>query len=150
MRYRKSLDALVTAAATRPLDRRRFLRGAAAGISAAVCGRALPSPSAVRAQETPDGLVTVLGEHAPTWLRNFNPLLAEFTTARWPTVAGIYEPMLIYNTMTEKIVPWLATEYAFGSENTALTFTLRDGVEWSDGHPFTSRCRFHLRPPACA
>src|SRR5215216_1637135 len=47
--------------------------------------------------------------------------------------------MLVYNTMTEKIIPWLATGYEFDSDNATLTFTLRDGVEWSDGNPFTAK-----------
>jgi peptide/nickel transport system substrate-binding protein len=135
---RKSPDDLVNAAAARQIDRRRLIRGAAAGISAAVCGKTLLGPSAVRAQSATDGLVTVGNETAPTWLRNFNPLLAE-ELARWPTVAGIYEPLLVHNTMTGKIVPWLATEYAFDPENATLTFTLRDGVVWSDGHPLTAK-----------
>ncbi|MFL5758914.1 MAG: ABC transporter substrate-binding protein [Thermomicrobiales bacterium] len=137
---RTSPDDLAKAAATRKLDRRRLIGvAAAAGISAAAYAKTLPGPSAVRAQSTDDGLVTVKGvELGPTFIRNFNPLHAE-ETARWPTVAGIYEPMLIHNTMTGKIVPWLATGYAFDADNATLTFTLRDGVAWSDGHPFTAK-----------
>ena len=46
--------------------------------------------------------------------------------------------MIIYNTATQETVPWLATEWAFNADNTVLTFTIRDGVTWSDGEPFTA------------
>jgi peptide/nickel transport system substrate-binding protein len=134
---RNSQHDLVKAAA-RPVDRRRFIRGAALGLSSAACSRTLSAPSAARAQDAADGLVTVGAEVAPVFTRNFNPLFAE-EMVRWPTVAGIYEPLLVYNTITETIGPWLATSYEFGSDNLTLTFTLREGVEWSDGHPFTAR-----------
>ena len=50
--------------------------------------------------------------------------------------AGIYEPMLIYNPMQGDYVPWLATEYAFNTDATELSLTMRDGVKWSDGTDF--------------
>jgi peptide/nickel transport system substrate-binding protein len=34
--------------------------------------------------------------------------------------------------------PWLASSYAWGSGNKTLTFTIRPGVKWSDGKPFTA------------
>jgi peptide/nickel transport system substrate-binding protein len=37
-----------------------------------------------------------------------------------------------------RISPWLATAYKWSPEGTSLTFTLRSGVQWSDGQPFTS------------
>ena len=90
------------------------------------------------AQESDLKLVTISHQQPPTWIRNFNPLLDQDSSV-WPTQGGIYEPMLIYNTMTGEIVPWLATAWEFSDDNTAITFTLRDGVKWSDGEPFTSK-----------
>ncbi len=40
---------------------------------------------------------------------------------------------------TESIVPELATAWAWGAGNTSLAFTLRAGVKWHDGKPFTAR-----------
>ena len=37
-----------------------------------------------------------------------------------------------------RIVPDLATEWAWGNDGKDLTFKLRDGVKWHDGKPFTS------------
>src|SRR5437660_2062768 len=37
------------------------------------------------------------------------------------------------------IVPDLATSWSWDEDGTALTFTLRQGVRWHDGKPFTAR-----------
>src|SRR5216684_3133163 len=36
-------------------------------------------------------------------------------------------------------VPELAASWAWGKDNTELTFRLRQGVKWHDGNPFTSK-----------
>ena len=35
--------------------------------------------------------------------------------------------------------PFLATEYAWGKGGKSITFTIRQGVKWSDGPAFTRR-----------
>ena len=86
----------------------------------------------------PPGVLVVLQEQQAAWVRNFNPLLAT-GGARWPTRAGIYEPLAIYNRATAAWVPWLATEWAWvdevGSGSPSLRVTLREGVRFSDGAP---------------
>ena len=134
------LTGLIGQLPDRRFDRRRLVQGAAAaGFSASGLGVALTRMGAtdVAAQDAEAGLVTVSQEQQQTWIRNFNPLLSG-DVIRWPTQAGIYEPMIIYNTAKGEIVPWLATEYAFSEDNLSLTFTTREGVTWSDGTPFTA------------
>lgn len=80
--------------------------------------------------------LTVNMEQQSTWVRNFNPFSGD---ARMQATTIIYEPMMIYDKATSQLVPWLATAYAWNSDNTLLTFTLRQGVKWSDGQPFTSK-----------
>jgi peptide/nickel transport system substrate-binding protein len=70
-----------------------------------------------------------------TFIRNFNPFTSNPLV---PTVKGIYEPLMIYNTLKGEIVPWLADKYEWSNDNKTLTFTLHDGVKWSDGQPFTA------------
>ncbi|WP_437311085.1 ABC transporter substrate-binding protein [Sorangium sp. So ce388] len=105
-------------------------RGAEAPASA-------PTP-APQPQAKGAALVTVAREQQATWVRNFNPLLPE-GNSRFPTVAGIYEPLLVYNTMRNEYTPWLATRYSWSDGNKKLTVTTRSGVKWSDGHPFSAR-----------
>jgi peptide/nickel transport system substrate-binding protein len=81
------------------------------------------------------GVMTISVAQQATWIRNFNPFSGDF---RFPTINGIYEPMMIYNTVKGEIVPWLATKYEWSSDNKTLTFTLRNDVKWSDGQPFTA------------
>jgi peptide/nickel transport system substrate-binding protein len=79
--------------------------------------------------------VTPAGQAQTTFTRNFNPFVA---TPLFPTKYGVYEVLLISNNMTGEIVPWLATEYQWSDDLLTLTFTLREGVKWSDGTDFTA------------
>ncbi|MBA2519127.1 MAG: ABC transporter substrate-binding protein [Chloroflexia bacterium] len=120
------------------IDRRRLVQLAAAlGFSAGAANLALMQSGAAAAQEGEPNLLTVSTEQPPTWIRVFNPLLAQ-DASRWPTQAGIYEPMIIHNTITGETLPWLASEYSYSDDNLQLTFTLRDGVLWSDGEALTA------------
>jgi peptide/nickel transport system substrate-binding protein len=86
--------------------------------------------------EPPRGVLTLTASDSQaTWIRNFNPLMPG---PRWPSAAGIYEPMAIYNSVRGEWVPWLATGWAWRDEAMSLAFEVRDGVLWSDGSPFTA------------
>ncbi|WP_214410800.1 ABC transporter substrate-binding protein [Sphaerisporangium fuscum] len=67
---------------------------------------------------------------------NYNP----FTPAPLPGVQGmIYEPLMFFNqARSGDVQPQLATAYRFADGGRTLTFTLREGVKWSDGEPFTA------------
>lgn len=84
----------------------------------------------------PEGIVIIAQEQQVSWQRIFNPLLINGST-RWPTNTGIYEPLLIYNPMEGKYVPWLATDYEFNDTATELQLNIRKGVRWSDGEALT-------------
>jgi peptide/nickel transport system substrate-binding protein len=49
----------------------------------------------------------------------------------------MFEPLYITNGYNCEDVPWLATGYEWTDDKT-LVFTVRDGVTWSDGEPFTA------------
>ena len=83
-----------------------------------------------------DGL-TVYQEAQISWVRNFNPL-SPAGSARWPTSAGIYEPLFIYNSMSGEYVPWLALDYTWDKGNKVLEMLIREGVKWSDGESFSA------------
>ena len=80
-------------------------------------------------------VLTVTGGIVTVYVRNFNPFNGN---PLFPTVSGIYEPMMIYDTAKGELVPWLASSYQWSTDNKTLTLTLRDGVKWSDGQAFTA------------
>lgn len=131
------------------VDRRKLLqRAAAAGISAStlsllassgvITGSAAAAAPALF-QADADGLLTTNNAQSATWIRNFNPLLAEDSSCLWPTQNGIFEPLMVYSTPQGTLMPWLATEYSWNEDSTVLTFKIREGVTWSDGTPFTAK-----------
>ncbi len=103
---------------------------ALAAVLAAACAQDRPHP--------PRGVLVVSQEQQASWVRNFNPLTTA-TAARWPTLAGIYEPLFVFNSLQAKFVPWLALERQWREDNLVLRVTTRDSVLWSDGQPFTAR-----------
>jgi peptide/nickel transport system substrate-binding protein len=77
-------------------------------------------------------------EQQASWIRNFNPLTTA-SAARWPTLAGVYEPLFVFNSIRSEYVPWLGTGFEWTEGNRVLRIELREGVRWSDGTPFTAR-----------
>ena len=99
-------------------------------LGVAACARDRP--------RAPQGVLVVSQEQQASWVRNFNPLTTA-TAARWPTLAGIYEPLFVFNSIRAEYVPWLAVAHEWRDENRVLRVTTRDGVLWSDGVAFTAR-----------
>jgi peptide/nickel transport system substrate-binding protein len=80
-------------------------------------------------------LLTIPREDLATFTRNFNP----FSPNAAPmTQQAVYEPMLVFNPADNTTTPWLATKWKEAKDGTGITFTLREGVTWSDGEPFTA------------
>jgi len=100
---------------------------------------AWPAAELVLAQGSPPAavLTATVGPRQGAWTRSFNPFHSD-TDARWPTWAGIYEPLIICNRATGTFTPWLASAYEWSADNRVLRFTIRNGVKWSDGVPLTA------------
>jgi peptide/nickel transport system substrate-binding protein len=80
-------------------------------------------------------LLVIPREDKPTFTANFNP----FSPNAVPmTQQAVYEPLMVVNPVDGTTVPWLATEWEVAPNGKNVTFTLRDGVKWSDGEPFTA------------
>lgn len=110
----------------------------AAGLVAAGCGSS--SGSTAGGAGKPLIISDVTGAN---WNCQFNPLSTNWPEGG-PTETGlIYEPLMFENLLqtgtqlTKGIHPWLATSYSWNSGLTALTFTIRKGVTFSDGTPLT-------------
>lgn len=115
-----------------------LLVAACGGAPAAPAAEATEAPAADQpaAPADPSTVVLTLGEQTmPTFTRNFNPLIASSLPG---SLNMIHEPLMINNTATGELVPWLASEYAWSDDLLTLTFTIREGVQWSDGEPFTA------------
>ena len=73
---------------------------------------------------------------ANTLIENFNPYTQQ--AGANPSRGFIYEPMLFHNTMQNKVEYRLAESHAYSDDLKSVTFTLREGLKWSDGKPLTT------------
>jgi peptide/nickel transport system substrate-binding protein len=69
---------------------------------------------------------------------NFNPYAGVLLHQRNSLHYTINEQLFYTNHLKNEIVPWLATGWTQSPDFTEITVTLRDGVTWSDGRPFTA------------
>jgi peptide/nickel transport system substrate-binding protein len=100
----------------------------------AAAGLALALAAAPASAQT---VVTVSSEQTTTWVRNFNPF--NQTSARATTRDFIYEPLAIFNRLKGNVWEFrLAQSFELADDLKSITFTLRDGLKWSDGQPITA------------
>ncbi len=107
----------------------------AAGVVVATGGSSFAAPSAG------GNSTELVMESSPetTITQDFNP----FATTQAPFGMGatglIYEPLIEFDIAAPpKYYPWLATGYQWSNGGKAITFTIRSGVKWSDGTPFSA------------
>jgi peptide/nickel transport system substrate-binding protein len=75
-------------------------------------------------------------EQGMLWPCSFNPLLP---TSSPYSVGLTYETLDFVNALQNaKVTPWLASAYVWSNSNKTLTFTIRSGVKWTDGKPFSA------------
>ncbi len=68
----------------------------------------------------------------------FNPFVPTQAAYGMGATGLIYEPLIQFNLAAPpKYYPWLATKYAWANGGKSITFTIRPGVKWSNGKPFT-------------
>jgi peptide/nickel transport system substrate-binding protein len=103
----------------------------AAGALAVACGSGSPSSASGR-----NGVLTIDNESGGTWTCDFNPFNLSYISY---SLGPVYEPLAFVNTLQNaKATPWLATSWTWGTGNTTLTFTIRNGVKFSNGDPLTA------------
>lgn len=86
------------------------------------------------AQSGNQGELLFAGDNgSPTFTRNFNP----FSSSKRVGINFIYEPLEVVNAIDGKATPFLATGNTIVNPKT-ITYTIRDGVKWSDGQAFTA------------
>lgn len=86
------------------------------------------------------GAVLTVGRPEGPQTNNSNPLMPTSSANTLGYGWMIYEPLVQVNLLnpTAKPTPWLATAYTWNAAYTQVTFTIRDGVMWSDGQPFSA------------
>jgi peptide/nickel transport system substrate-binding protein len=100
---------------------------------AGACGATSSGTSTFK--PTAGGTLTIDNESGGLWTCGFNP----FNGSVFGLSFGIvYEPLVYDNLLNDKKTPMLASSYAWSPDNKTLTFTIRSGVQWSDGQPFSA------------
>jgi len=125
--------------------RRLLLTGAAALLTAAALaacsssGTSGASGSAgSNAGKGPSGTLTIINVAGTQWNCSFNPFNPS-DLGTGITLGQVYEPLAFVNSLQNaKATPWLATKWAWSNGNKTLTFTIRQGVKFSDGTPMTA------------
>ncbi len=92
-----------------------------------------------------------IGTYGGTWIRAAN---ADSDVS----IVGArlaYANLVRWSPMGYPIVPHIARSWTVSPDNKEFTFTLRKGMRWSDGHPFTADdimywwdCEFNYKPSA--
>ena len=118
--------------------RRRFMTLlAAVGILTGVSAAA-PASGATKAQPALAGGVggtLTIANAEFLWTCGFSPFNP---SADFLSVGPVYETLMFVDSLDNaKVTPWLATSYAWSNGNKVLTFTIRKGIKWTDGQPFT-------------
>lgn len=101
----------------------------AAAVTAYGAGTAGARPQTAAAAST---LTIGVDNGSPTLQSNFNP----FSGGKRIGTTYMYEPLEFVNSLNGAYTPFLATGHQFVNNHT-LRFTIRKGVRWSDGQPFS-------------
>jgi peptide/nickel transport system substrate-binding protein len=82
------------------------------------------------------GVLTIDNESGGNWTCDFNPFNLSYISFSLGTV---YEPLVFVNTLQNaKESPWLASKWVWSNGNKTLTFTIRNGVKFSNGTPLSA------------
>lgn len=123
-----------SAAATRTPSRLRRL----GAVLATVAATALAITGCSGSGSASSGsALTIANVAGATWTCGFNP----FNPAVSQQSFGFaYEPLVYVNTLKDQAqTPMLASSSSWSSDYKTLTFTIRDGVKWSDGKALTAK-----------
>ncbi|WP_433190415.1 ABC transporter substrate-binding protein [Actinoallomurus sp. CA-150999] len=106
----------------------------AAALAVALSASACSGGSGETAGATPPLVVHAIDQGS--WQADFNPFALE--NVNIGTIGLIYEPLEFFNRLrADDVTPWLALKHQWSDGGKTLTFTLRQGVKFSDGQPLT-------------
>ncbi len=109
----------------------------ALGLVAAACGGGGGGGGAANGGGGAPNSVTISDEFGETWNCQFNPYNSSDLNFSFGT---IYEELVYQDVLKSGApTPWLASKWAWSNGNKTLTFTIRKGVTWSSGKPFSAK-----------
>jgi peptide/nickel transport system substrate-binding protein len=110
---------------------------AAAGLLAAACSSGSNgTTSSGGGSAAGNSVITISNENGALWTCGFNPYNGSDTLL---SAGFVYEPLVFVNPLQNgKTTPMLATAWKWGNGSKTLTFTIRQGVKFSDGTPMTA------------
>lgn len=92
--------------------------------------------STAKASHQRGGTLTIANVGGQTWTCHFNPFNPAVNTT---SLGFVYEPLVYVNLLQDqKETPMLAESYQWGAGKKSIVFTVRDGVQWNDGQPFSA------------
>jgi len=98
-------------------------------LALAACGGGTTQPTPAQ-----KSVLRVAAQSSDFTQAGFNP----YNTHADAGIGLLYETLYFVNVNGGGFTPWLATSYQWNSDNTQVTFNLRQGVKWNDGQPFSS------------
>jgi peptide/nickel transport system substrate-binding protein len=121
-------------------NKRRLIASAVAAVGASaalVATFALPGASSAIAASSP---LTMESSQETTLTDNFNPFVSTSAANTVGATSLIYEPLLQVDAAKPLTKPYdfLASGYKWGPGGKSITFTIRQGVKWSDGSALTA------------
>lgn len=97
-----------------------------------------PIPPGADVSELPPGETgAILVQGSPGQPNTFNRLVSEDATSG-AAIDLMLEGLTRYDPVREEIMPALAESWDVSDDSKTFTFHLRQGIRWSDGHPFTA------------
>ena len=82
------------------------------------------------------GTVTIANVGGQTWPCQFNPFNPSVNQV---ALGFVYEPLTFVNVLKAgATTPMLASDFTWSPTKDSIVFTIRDGVKWSDGQPFSA------------
>jgi peptide/nickel transport system substrate-binding protein len=117
------------------LSNRKLLAAATASLLSAGLLTVLPAASS--SASSPPLIMESSPENTIT--QDFNPYAVTQAAYGMGATGLIYEPLIQFDLAAPpKYYPWLATSYAWSNAGKSITFTIRNGVKWNDGTPFSA------------
>ena len=96
----------------------------------------IPAGIAAASSGSGTNALNIVDEYGVPWNCQFNPYNA---SDEFDSFGPVYEELVYQDSLKNgATTPWLATSWSWGNSDKALTFTIRKGVTWTDGKPFSA------------